>query len=74
MPSIHFLLTHLETSSFFIDKEKAFYIVDPGGDLEHTKAKFKTFFESKTNWNGIVGIPPGLDQFKKALTEHDLFM
>jgi hypothetical protein len=74
MPSIHFLLSHLIVNKLTINKEKAFYIVDPGGDLVHTNQKFKTFFEKKTTWQGIVGMAPDGIQFKTALTDYELFM
>ena len=57
-----------------INKDNTFYIVDPGGDLDHTHKKFKPFFEQKKNWKGLVGVAPDEAQFKKALTEHELFM
>lgn len=74
MPSIHFLLSHLQTTSFSINKDNAFYIVDPGGDLTYTKQKFQPFFERKKNWKGLIGVAPDENQFKKALTEYDIFM
>ena len=74
MPSIHFLLSHIQTNSFAINKENAFYIVDPGGDLAYTKQKFQPFFERKKNWKGIIGIAPDENQFKKGLTDYDIFM
>ncbi len=74
MPSIHFLLSHLQTNSFKINKDNAFYIVDPGGDLTYTQKKFQPFFERKKNWKGLIGIAPDESQFKKALTEYDIFM
>ena len=45
-----------------------------GGDLAHTKEKFKIFFEQQKNWNGIIGHAPDEPEFKKALTEYDLFI
>ena len=74
MPSIHFLLSHLQTNSFNINKDNAFYIVDPDGDLTDTRKKFRPFFEKKKNWKGLIGIAPDQSQFKKALTEYDIFM
>ena len=74
MPSIHFLLSHLRVNKLTINKENAFYIVDPGGDLVYTKQKFQPFFEKKKSWKGLVGIAPDENQFKTALTEYELFM
>ena len=74
MPSIHFLLSHIQINSININKEKAFYIVDPGSDLTHTREKFQSFFEKRKNWNGIIGKAPNEAEFKKALTEYELFM
>lgn len=74
MPSIHFLLSHLKVNKLSINKENAFYIVDPGGDLVYTKQKFQPFFEKKKTWKGLVGVAPDETQFKTALTEYELFM
>ena len=74
MPSIHFLSSHIQINSLKINKDKAFYIVDPGSDLTHTREKFQSFFEKRKSWNGIIGIPPNENQFKKALTEYELFI
>ena len=74
MPSIHFLASHILINSFQINKDKAYYIVDPGSDLTHTREKFQTFFEKWQTWNGIIGVAPNESQFKKALTEYELFI
>ena len=74
MPSIHFLLSHLKLNKLSINKEKAFYIVDPGGDLVYTKQKFQPFFEKRKSWKGIIGVAPDETQFKTALTDYELFM
>ena len=74
MPSIHFLQSHIQLTSLSINKDKTYYIVDPGSDLTHTREKFQTFFEKRKNWEGLVGVPPNENQFKKALTEYELFM
>lgn len=74
MPSIHFLQTHIKINSLSLNKEKAFYIVDPGCDLTHTRMKFQNFFEKRKTWDGIIGVPPNETVFKKALTEYELFM
>jgi separase len=74
MPSIHFLQSHIQVTSLNINKDKTYYIVDPGSDLTHTREKFQTFFEKKKNWNGLVGVAPNEDQFKRALTEYELFI
>jgi hypothetical protein len=74
MPSIHFLQTHLTVNSFHINKESAYYIVDPGSDLHYTREKFSNFFQKRKKWEGIVGVAPNESQYKKALTEYDLFI
>lgn len=74
MPSIHFLQTHIKINSLSLNKEKAFYIVDPGCDLTHTRMKFQNFFEKRKTWDGIIGVAPNETIFKKALTEYELFM
>lgn len=74
MPSIHFLHSHIKINSLTIDKDNTFYTVDPGNDLTHTREKFQSFFERMKTWKGIIGVPPNEEQFKRALTEHELFM
>ena len=74
MPSIHFLQSHIQTTELSINKDRTYYIVDPGSDLTFTRETFQTSFEKRKTWDGIVGVPPNENQFKKALTEYDLFM
>jgi separase len=74
MPSIHFLLAHLKTCAATINKQNAFYIVDPGCDFVHTREKIQSFFQSQKSWQGIIGVAPDESQYKKALTEYQLFM
>jgi len=70
MLAIHFLLSHIRP----IYLKLTFYIVDPGGDLTYTQKKFQPFFEKKKNWKGLIGVAPDESQFKKTLTEYDIFM
>ena len=67
-------MSHLQVNSFSINKDNAYYIVDPGGDLTYTKQKFQPFFERKKSWKGLIGVAPDEVQFKKALTDYDIFM
>jgi hypothetical protein len=74
MPSIHFLMTLLETSKTKIDKSSVYYIVDPDGNLPYTKETLKELFKNQIGWEGIIGRRPNESEFKKALTEFNLFM
>ncbi len=72
--SIHFLLILLEISKSKISENNAYYIYDPAGDLVHIRPMFEAFFEKKSAWEGIFGRSPHKYEFKRALTEFDLFL
>lgn len=57
-----------------IDPKRAFYLLNSEGDLVKTQECFEAPFKRRPGWQGIVGSRPSVDEYKKALIEHDLFV
>lgn len=43
-------------------------------NLPNTQKMFQKWFESEDGWQGITGNAPTQEQFRSALTDHDLFI
>jgi hypothetical protein len=57
-----------------INAKRAFYLLNAEGDLAKTQECFEVQFKRRLGWQGLVGIRPTADEYKHALTEHDLFV
>lgn len=62
-----------DPTTFPIDVNKSFYVLNPSGDLANTQTTFSPWLE-KRGWAGTVGRAPLEEELKKALTRNDLFM
>lgn len=69
------LPTHVDTVQWpkMIDSQKAYYVLNPGGDLEATQETLTPFFK-QYGWSGTTGEIPARDTIKDALTNQELFM
>lgn len=59
---------HLSTRS------KAFYLLNPGGDLLKSQARFEPYLKSNRHWRGVMGHTPGPTEFVDALASNPLVM
>ncbi|OZJ05791.1 hypothetical protein BZG36_01275 [Bifiguratus adelaidae] len=58
-----------------VDASKAFYILNPSGDLHSTENEFAPFVKSfGDGWDGIIGRPPMELEFERALTRSNLLL
>ena len=57
-----------------LDTQNTFFMVNPSNDLASTQEMFGDWFESKDGWQGLVGEEPSEEQFRRALTDHELFI
>ncbi|WEJ92812.1 separin protein [Yamadazyma tenuis] len=79
MPSIDLLLETLKKNPTFTkQKEKSWntmYLLNPGGDLVKSEARFSELFESMSSWEGIVGRSPSdNNKFLLDILKKDLFV
>lgn len=64
--------SHLLSSG--INPKCAFYLLNAEGDLTKTQECFEVQFKRRPGWQGLVGIRPSAEEYKQALSEHDLFV
>jgi separase len=59
-----------------VDPTKAYYLLNPEGDLKRTEETFTPWLKSmnKVGWAGIIGRRPAEFELKDALNRRDLFM
>ncbi|RMX47888.1 hypothetical protein pdam_00010648, partial [Pocillopora damicornis] len=76
IPSLQYLLSKLSCQRQLpeINPEKTFYALNPQNNLPNTQKMFQKWFESEDGWQGITGNAPTQEQFRSALTDHDLFI
>ncbi len=57
-----------------VDPSRAYYVLNPAGDLTGTEGRFKDWIEKmrKVGWEGVVGRPPSEQQLLNAFSRKDL--
>ncbi|XP_006807618.1 separin [Neolamprologus brichardi] len=82
MPSLHSLLglsIQKETDSESIlrrgvDAKKVFYVLDPDDNLGNSQERFKDWFCSKPDWEGVCGAAPALGRLEEAVATKDVYI
>ncbi|KAM9860344.1 separin [Aulostomus maculatus] len=82
MPSLHSLIglsVQKETDPHSIlkhgvDTKKVFYVLDPDANLENSQDRFKDWFTSKLDWEGVCGVAPDSGQLESAVATKDLYI
>ncbi|XP_038076615.1 uncharacterized protein LOC119744640 [Patiria miniata] len=83
MPSLYFILSHLRSRgssnpasdpSPALDPSDTFYVLNPSNDLANTQKTFQKWFEKENGWKGVVARPPTKEEYRSALTDHQLFV
>ncbi len=86
IPSLSFLLDRLEMSKFTnqasgsrgfrINPSRAYYVMNPSGDLKLTEDTFRDWAKGMEpyGWKGIIGRAPMEQELIAALEHQDLFM
>ncbi|KIY44954.1 hypothetical protein FISHEDRAFT_76985 [Fistulina hepatica ATCC 64428] len=85
VPSIDFLVDRVQMAALKsppgttvdrhpVDPRSGYYLVNPGGDLSGTQARFEPWLRDMKNagWEGTVGRAPSEQQFVDALRRKDL--
>lgn len=59
-----------------VDPSKAYYVLNPSGDLVGTEKRFRPWLEDmkRFGWDGVIGQTPSEQQFLNALERKDLVM
>ena len=88
IPSMDFLMDRLHyarsmrgeskkpVDRLVVDPRKAFFVLNPSGDLKNTEGRFVDWLEEmkEVGWTGIIGKVPSELEFADALTKKDLLM
>ncbi|XP_047440147.1 separin [Mugil cephalus] len=82
MPSLHSLLglsVQKETDSKSIlrhgvDTRSVYYVLDPDANLGNSQDRFKEWFCSNLDWQGVCGVPPDSSQLEEAVATKDLYI
>lgn len=82
MPSLHSLIglciqkevNSLSVLQQGVDRKKAFYVLDPDGNLEDSRSRFKEWFSSEPGWEGVCGGSPDSGQLEEAVSTKDLYI
>ncbi|XP_074535465.1 separin [Halichoeres trimaculatus] len=82
MPSLHSLIglnIQKETDSKSILKNgvntrQVFYVLDPDANLGNSQDRFKEWFSSKPDWEGVCGVAPDSSRLEEAVATKDLYI
>lgn len=82
MPSLHSLLGHCAMKESDpscvlnrgVDTKQVYYVLNPDGNLGDTEERFKDWFNSEVEWQGMCGGPPNSDQLQEVVTTKDLYI
>ncbi|XP_059186202.1 separin isoform X2 [Centropristis striata] len=82
MPSLHSLIglsIQKETDSKSILKQgvntkQVFYVLDPDANLGNSQDRFKEWFTSQLDWDGVCGVAPDSGQLEEAVATKDLYI
>ncbi|XP_034726032.1 separin [Etheostoma cragini] len=82
MPSLHSLVglcIQKETDSQSILKQgvntrQVFYVLDADANLGNSQDRFKEWFSSQLDWDGVCGVAPNSGQLEEAVATKDLYI
>uniref|UniRef100_A0A3Q4HSX9 separase n=1 Tax=Neolamprologus brichardi TaxID=32507 RepID=A0A3Q4HSX9_NEOBR len=78
MPSLHSLLgLSIQKESILrrgVDAKKVFYVLDPDDNLGNSQERFKDWFCSKPDWEGVCGAAPALGRLEEAVATKDVYI
>ncbi|XP_072307616.1 separin [Eucyclogobius newberryi] len=82
MPSLHSLIalsidkeiTPRSVLKQGVDTKEVFYVLDPDGNLENSKDRFKECFSSRSDWDGVCGEAPDSAKLMEAVSAKDLYI
>ncbi|KAF7206960.1 separin [Nothobranchius furzeri] len=82
MPSWHSVLglsfqKEMDSQSILrhgVDTSNVFYVLDPDANLKNAQDRFKEWFCSKPDWEGVCGVAPDPGQLEGAVATKDLYI
>ncbi|KAI3404679.2 ESP1 [Candida oxycetoniae] len=74
MPSVSMLLECLASNKHEVDKSNTYYLINPGGDLRSSEARFKPFVDCHQSWTGLVATKPDESRIIKDILNSSLYL
>ncbi|KAK5872315.1 hypothetical protein PBY51_013029 [Eleginops maclovinus] len=82
MPSLHSLIglsiqKENDSDSILkqgVDTRQVFYVLNPDANLENSQERFKEWFSSKPDWDGVCGVAPDSGQLEEVVATKDLYI
>ncbi|KAK5933843.1 hypothetical protein CgunFtcFv8_014293 [Champsocephalus gunnari] len=82
MPSLHSLIglslqKENDSDSILkqgVDTKQVFYVLNPDANLENSQERFKEWFGSKPDWDGVCGVAPDSGQLEEVVATKDLYI
>ncbi|XP_055365258.1 separin isoform X2 [Betta splendens] len=82
MPSLHSLVglsiqKEADSRSVLnqgVDTKQVFYVLDPDANLGNSQERFKEWFSSQPEWEGVCGVAPDLGRLEEAVASKDLYI
>jgi len=72
LPNFEMLIDRVGKNA--VDTDSSFYILNPSGDLTYTKRAFAPYFESKSDWEGVIDRKPDEEEFSGALLNKEMLI
>ncbi|CAJ1051098.1 separin [Xyrichtys novacula] len=57
-----------------VNTRQVFYVLDPDANLGNSQDRFKEWFSSKLDWEGVCGVAPDLSRLEEAVATKDLYI
>ncbi|KAM3621454.1 uncharacterized protein V6R79_011383 [Siganus canaliculatus] len=57
-----------------VDAKQVFYVLDPDANLTNSQERFKEWFSSQLDWEGVCGAAPNSGQLEEAVATKDLYI
>ncbi|KAI9208076.1 peptidase family C50-domain-containing protein [Polychytrium aggregatum] len=64
----------IQPSTWTIDSDESFFVLNPGQDLKKTEDMFNDFAQSRATWRSVIGRAPTEKEFAEALEQSELFV
>uniref|UniRef100_UPI0037E95384 separin n=1 Tax=Semicossyphus pulcher TaxID=241346 RepID=UPI0037E95384 len=82
MPSLHSLIglsiqKETESKSILkqgVDTRQVYYVLDPDANLGNSQDRFKEWFNSNLDWEGVCGVAPDSGRLEEAVATKDLYI
>jgi len=72
--TLQFAAAHMKSRVQACDISNAYYVLNPGQDLQRTQDFLEPLFAEHTGWSGVAGRAPTEEEYSSGLAENDFFV